>query len=405
MHDLPETVYIDTCGCPENRFDVGQLKHTLEQLGVEVTRTPQDADTIIVNTCGLTHETEAISIDIIKKVKRLASPGTRILVTGCLPIINPTSLKNIPDIELIRGPTIHSFPWKIPDTIDLGSLFSPTLHPQRIILGKDEVIKRGRGLLWNIDRLMYRRIGICPEHARRFFIKIASGCNRYCTFCAVRISRGPLQSKPIPWVVERFREGLESGYREFSLIGTNVSAYGQDIGANLPELLNELLKIEGRYKLCLRNLEPEDIIEYLDDFLEVLKTGKIKYIELPLESGSDRILKLMNRAYTVDQYVDALRRIKKACPALLVRSQVMIGFPTETEEDFQKSVEWSCKLPFVYVEPFCYSPRPGTAASRLENQVPAKVAKRRYKLLRKKLMKSHLLSKFRYLIQSFVHLT
>ncbi|MCD6385503.1 radical SAM protein, partial [Candidatus Sumerlaeota bacterium] len=187
-----------------------------------------------------------------------------------------------------------------------------------------------------------------------------------------------------------------SGYQEINLIGTNVSAYGQDIGTNLPALLRTLVNIDGTYRLYLRNLEPVEVLEYLDEFTEVLKTGKIAYLELPLQSGSNRILKLMNRGYTVEEFVDCFWALKRAYPKLRIRSQVMVGFPSETEEEFQQTVKIATKLPFIYMEPFRFSPRPGTAAARLDGQLDKKLSKARYHKLRKSLMKSHLGSKIRF---------
>ena len=391
----PQIMYLDTMGCPENRFDVAQLEGTLAKMGIRVTRNLKEADTIVLNTCGLTEGMEQICMEMLKKLQGEASPGAQILVTGCLPIIHGEVLKDFEDVRIIRGPLIESFPWETP--FERGMVFNPALFPQRVLYNNDTFPRFDKGILWNLDRLMYKYIGICPPGTDRCFIKVASGCNRFCTFCAVRISRGSLKSRQIEWVIDRFKRGIDAGYRDFSLIGTNVSAYGQDIGISLPVLLRKILEFKEPYTLNLRNLEPEDIISYLPEYLEILKSGRIRYMEFPLESGSDRILKLMNRSYTVDEYVHALRLIKQTMPGIFIRSRVMIGFPTETEEDFQASVRYAAELPFVFVEPFCFSPRPGTAAARLEGQISPREARRRLKVLHTRLMKSRLGYKLRVL--------
>ena len=381
---------MDTTGCPENRFDVAQTREALERMGISFTKNPEEADTIILNTCGLTNDMEQISVNMLRKLRQSALPGSRILVTGCLPKINPDSLQEFNDVTVIKGPLMESFPWDSGGDVDLKEVFSPCLHPQRILYTDQKFPRFDRGFFWNLDRLLYQRIGICPPNRKRFFIKIATGCNQLCTYCAVRISRGELRSREVEWVVARFRQGLAAGYHEFALIGTNVSAYGQDIGTNLCQLLKLLIQHEGEYTIQLRNLEPEDVIRFLPEFLDVLRSGRISYMEFPLQSGSDRILKLMARTYHIDEYVEAMKEIKRVCPDILIRSQVMVAFPTETEEEFKQTLKVAGELPFIFIEPFCFSSRPGTAASRLEGHISRKVAKRRYKELREHLMHSHL---------------
>jgi threonylcarbamoyladenosine tRNA methylthiotransferase MtaB len=377
-------------GCPENRFDVGQLQGQLEAMGVEITRDLRKADTIILNTCGLTEGMENICVEMLRKLQDEAPKDARIVVSGCLPIIHGEVLEEFSNVHIVRGPLIDSFQWDTDPGLDRASIYNPQIFPQRVLYDDRKAYRFDKGVLWNIDRLLYKQIGICPPKTNRCFIKIASGCDRLCTFCAVRISRGPLQSRPMEWVVDRFQRGLDAGYQDFSIIGTNVSAWGKDIGSSLPRLLERLLEFDAPFKLYLRNLEPEDIIHYLPEFLEILKSGKVPYMEFPLESGSDRILKLMNRAYKVEEYVTTVKEIKRVAPKILLRSQVMVGFPTETDKDFEDTVRYACELPFVFVEPFLYSPRPGTAAARMEGQIPHKIARRRFKELHRRLMRAHL---------------
>jgi MiaB/RimO family radical SAM methylthiotransferase len=223
----------------------------------------------------------------------------------------------------------------------------------------------------------------------------------------VKISRGKLRSQPVEWVIERVKEGVEKGFRDISLIGTNVSGYGQDIGTNLPNLLKKLFEIDPDFRIELRNAEPEEVMRLLPEFTEVLKTGRITYLEYPLQSGSDRILKLMRRGYTVEDFTRCLLEMKKAAPKLFIRTQVMVGFPTETDEDFQKSLEIVKKLPFGYVEAFFFSPRPGTKAAELDGRIDRKVMKQRYKSLQKVIMRQHVPQKlklfFSFLLKTITH--
>jgi tRNA A37 methylthiotransferase MiaB len=201
-----------------------------------------------------------------------------------------------------------------------------------------------------------------------FYIKVSTGCLGNCTYCAIRNSRGIIKSKPMEFIVQEFRYGLGKGYKEFSLLGTDLGGQGRDLGYNLCDLLNELLKEKGDYKIGIRNVHPLFVKNMLHELKPILKTGKIWYIGMAAESGSNRILKLMARGYTVDEYIECYRGIKTASPGIIIRNQMLIGFPTESEQDFAASM----KLLDVadHNEIYAFSPRIGTVAEKMKGQVP-----------------------------------
>ncbi len=220
-----------------------------------------------------------------------------------------------------------------------------------------------------------------------FYIKVSTGCHSNCAYCAIKKSRGMTKSKPIPKVVAEFRTGLQQGFKKFSLLGTDLSSYGMDIGCTLNDLLKELIREKGDFKISLRNINPGNFKRLIDDFLPLLSSNKIEYLEMAAESGSDRIIKLMNRTYTIAEFKEMVSKIRKAYPQFILRTQLIAGFPTETEEEFQETMNLVDDVVFDFVEVYEFSERKGTIAEKLEPKVPDNIKKRRYmKLYRKAIL-------------------
>jgi len=214
-----------------------------------------------------------------------------------------------------------------------------------------------------------------------FYIKTSTGCLGHCTYCAVRLSRGTVKSKSVDEIISEFREGLKQGYKNIALLGTDLCSFGRDLGFTLVELLREMVKEEGEYRIGIRNLNPFFLNQMIDDLEPIFATGKIWLALIPSQSGSDRILKLMGRPYTVDTLKENIGRLKRACPDLKVRTQVMVGFPTETKQDFAASMQLLDEVNFDYVEVYRFSPRSGTAAKEMRGQIPYRIAlSREYKM-------------------------
>jgi tRNA A37 methylthiotransferase MiaB len=196
-----------------------------------------------------------------------------------------------------------------------------------------------------------------------------------------------VKSKPIEQVLSEFREGRKKNFKNFSLMGTDVAAYGMDLGYSLADLLKLLVKEEGDFKINLRNLNPYHIKRMLDQLLPIFKTGKIRYIEMAAESGSNHVLKLMNRNYTIEEFIYCVQEIKKACPNIILRTQLIAGFPGETDEDFIESMQLLDVVEFDFVEVYEFSLRSGTAAENIEPKIPDMIKRKRYiRLYRKALI-------------------
>ena len=183
-----------------------------------------------------------------------------------------------------------------------------------------------------------------------FCIKVSTGCPNACSYCAVKISRGELRSKPIDRIVEEFEEGLARGYKEFALLGTDVGAYGRDQGATLVDLLRELVKSKGDYEIRVRNIQPRFLMEMMPELREILRSGKISYLSSAAQSGNNRILGLMRRGYRIEDYKEAILTLRREFPRLKIRTQIMVGFPGETEEEFQDTLRLLDEVSFDILE-------------------------------------------------------
>ncbi|MBN1493530.1 MAG: radical SAM protein [Candidatus Omnitrophica bacterium] len=399
------SVYIFTNGCPENRLDCAYVEEQMHAQGWELASNAQAADLILFNACGLTNEAERYSMSIIKELALLKKKDAKIYVWGCLPKINSSLIerKYLPDqsdllpnvkellqeTEVCTRVTANRYSDRINDRSDLYKD-----DPYKNIMAKMEylvefmlefttfskVIKKildmKRG---NRDTGVYTK-GVFP-------IKVSSGCMSSCSFCAVKLSRKHLQSKPIDKVINEFENGLRQGYKKIFLIGTDVGAYGRDEGHTLVDLLREMIRREGDYEIMLRNLHPKYLIEMLPGLLDVLKSGKITTLCSAIEAGSDSVLARMRRSHGVKEYVDAILLLKERYPHLKVRSQIMVGFPGETDADFKATEALIERMPFDFVEIYKFQPRAGTDARTYE-QLPAGLINARYsRLLWKSLFK------------------
>jgi tRNA A37 methylthiotransferase MiaB len=190
---------------------------------------------------------------------------------------------------------------------------------------------------------------------------------------------------PAEKIVETFRKGLAEGHKRFILTADDTGAYGQDIGTDLPSLLEQILAIDGDYKLNIYHLEPNWLIKYFDFFKKVFSSGKIDVIFAPIQSGSDTILKAMRRPYKVDDYLHCIRELRKELPSLKIWNQFIVGFPGETEEDFNGSLRVLDEVSFNVVQAFEYSDRPGTSATKMDGHISPEVMKKRMKKINRKI--------------------
>ncbi len=385
-----------TNGCPENRLDAASMLELWRSQGRDVSSDVSNADLILFNACGLTDANEMTSLEIIKDIRKKKKKSCRLIVCGCLPRINPAALEGIYEDITFGSDDIKSFSKLI--NADQSRNYPCANYLLPITTYKNISIKSINRFNKLIDPYFtlyhlllnkrYSRYGRERDisNPRHYFIKIATGCVHRCSYCAVRLSRGPIHSKPIENILQEVRKGLMEGFSDIALLATDSGSYGVDRNATFVDLLNEILSIPGDFRIRLRNVHPQFLTFKLPDLVPIFKTGRIVHMTSAIQSGNNRILKLMNRNYTVESCCAAYDALKKACPSLQIRSQIIVGFPGETEAEFQDSLKVIDTGLFDFMEVYQFSPRINTPAAALANNLSSSVVSNRYYRLVKKIV-------------------
>ena len=360
-----KTAAIHTLGCKVNQAESAQIAAGLEKMGFNVVfGFPKEcADLVIVNTCTVTHKAEAESR---RSLLRMAKSGGITVAAGCMAHVSGPQLSRLKEVNHVFD---NNQKWRIFQLAESVVDSSPGGHCQFSgQVDSDRFHDLGDGYL---------------STKTRAAVKVQDGCDSYCSYCIVPYARGSSRSMPIDAAGRRLRSLAKSGYREIVLTGIHLGNYGTDLSptVDLVELLKSLEQepFEGRIRLS--SLEPTEIT---DDLLNFLKTStKIcPHFHLPLQSGDRQILERMNRCYTPSEYGGVVERIRSALPDCSLGTDVMVGFPGETEQAFFNTVRLIERLPFSYLHVFPYSPRSGTPAAVFDNQVPDDEKKRRVRVVR-----------------------
>jgi len=354
-----------TLGCRMNFFDTDFIRTQFLNRGYKETPFGEKADIYIINTCTVTKGADRDSRKYIYKAKRL-NPNAVVVATGCYAQVSPEELASLKEVDLVVGNTHKR------EILKLVEEYLERKNPGKVFVG--EIFREGE--VKNFD------LTVSFEHTRPF-LKVQEGCNSFCSFCVIPYARGKVRSVPIPKVVEAVKRLAEQGYKEIVLTGTQLSQYGWDFhdGTNLLRLLEELTKIEGIEYFRLSSMSVAEIDKDLLEF--ITSNPKIApHFHLSLQSGSERILKLMKRSYTAEEYKEKVLQIVEKRPITAIGTDIIVGFPTESDKDFEESYRFVESLPFAYMHVFPYSDRPFTKASKLEPKVPPKVIKERTKLMK-----------------------
>ena len=355
-------VYVETYGCTRNRADAEMMEALLVSAGYELAENPETADYVVVNTCAVKDPTEK---HMRARIKELLDSGKRVIVTGCLPHVNP-------------------------DAID--SRVSGVLGVKSIdrIVEAINVAERGEKLVsvegWrerNPDKLELPRLW---KPGVAFVVPIGEGCLNGCTYCATRFARGVLKSYKPELVVKWVKEALSRGYKEIQLSSEDTGCYGFDIGTNLAELIDEITAIEGEFRVRIGMMNPNHVLKFLDELVDVYQDEKVyKFLHLPVQSGDDEVLKRMGRTYTVEEFEEIVRAFRKEIPELNLNTDVIVGFPGESEEAFRNTVDLIERVRPDKINVSRYSPRPGTVAARWKQLPGWKVKERSRELHRLRL--------------------
>ena len=351
------TVY--NLGCKVNAYELSALSSLLIKDGFK--EDDQNPDVVLINTCSVTATADQKSRQHIRKMQKLF-PNAVIAVMGCY------SQGNHKFIEEEIKPTILLGTSHRKDVIDL---IKKALSDG----GHYKIIEE------NTRNFKYEELGITSYTENvRAFLKIQDGCNNFCTYCIVPYRRGKMRSRSKENVIKEAEYLVSQGYQEIVLSGIHVGGYGQDLrDVSFSDLVETLSNIEGLKSLRISSIEESEI----DDKLISLITSKdnlAKHLHIPLQSGANHVLKLMNRKYTREQFIAKIKRIKELMPDVMISGDVIVGFPQESEEDFQDTYNL-CKECFDMLHVFPYSVRPGTVAAKMDGQISPEVKKQRSKVL------------------------
>lgn len=369
---MVKKMVIKTYGCQMNVYDSERMSDILLSMGFEETDRPEEAGLVILNTC---HIRERAAEKVYSEVGRLrlhkqarAAHGERMLiaVAGCVAQAEGEEMiRRAPDIDLVFGPqTYHRLPEIMAQTLQTGK---PVVETQFPAENKFDFLAPAAR-----ERTIARGVTA--------FVTIQEGCDKFCTFCVVPYTRGVEVSRPVTRIEHDIRHLAEAGVREVTLLGQNVNAYhgnGPDGHEwSLGRLLEHLSAIEGIKRLRYTTSHPRDMSDEL--IMAHARNHKVMpYIHLPVQSGSDRILRAMNRKHTVRTYLNIVERIRSARPDIALSSDFIVGFPGETEEDFQQTLALVNEVGFAQAYSFKYSPRPGTPAAEHDRQIPESVKSER----------------------------
>lgn len=342
-------VKLYTLGCKVNQYETEEITQALEREGFSVTTDDKQADVFVVNSCTVTAESDRKTRQLVRKLKR-NFPESTVVLTGCMPQAFPEKTETLTQADVV-----------------LGNRTSTQLVP----LLKAYLQTRTRQIC-----ILPHRTGepFCGEpitkvsERTRANLKIEDGCDRFCAYCIIPTARGRVRSKPIE-VIRRESEALaRSGYRELVLVGINLSAYGKDSGESFADAIEAACAPEEIARVRLGSLEPDHIT---DDLIErMAKLPKLcGQFHISLQSGCDRTLRHMNRHYTAAEYAALCEKLRAAFPDCTLTTDMMVGFPGETETDFSESVTFAKRIGFEKIHVFPYSVRPGTRAAQFPDQI------------------------------------
>ena len=356
-------VAIYTLGCKVNQYDSQEIGSLLKKNGFEIVSHRSEADVYIINSCTVTAESTRKSKQAVRRFKNL-HPTAITVLTGCFPQAFTDELSDLAEADIIIGNRSNS---------QISALIRKyTDKNERYVCITPHNIK---------DKYVSSEIDTFEEHTRAF-VKIQDGCNRYCSYCTIPKARGFSRSRPIESIKNELLKLACLGYSEIVFVGINLSAYGVDNGLSLFEPLNAAQQIDGIKRIRLGSLEPDHITDDLIDKMKTI-TKLCPHFHLSLQSGSDSVLKQMNRHYTTDEYFCLCQKLHKAFPDTSITTDIIVGFPGETEDDFNKTLDFAKKCKFMKVHVFPFSPRKGTPAYSYKNKVPSETKSSRCAVLQK----------------------
>ena len=365
--DSPPLAFVDTYGCQQNEADSEKLRGMLTAMGYALTGSEAEADVIVINTCAVREHAEMRvygNVGALVHTKR-RKPEQIIALCGCMvqqPTVAEKIRRSYRHVDLVFGPQAL---WRFPELLERvigerGRIFSVEDEPGAIAEGLP-VVRDGTVKAW---------------------LSIMYGCNNFCSYCVVPYVRGRERSRDADVIVSEARELADAGYKDITLLGQNVNSYGRDLGSpvDFSELLKRVNALDGEFLIRFMTSHPKDAGERL--FQTMAACDKVaRHLHLPFQAGNDRVLLAMNRGYTKAQYLELVHMARRYMPDLVLTSDVIVGFPGETAEEFEDTMSVLREARFDALFTFLYSKRAGTPASKLQDPVPRAEKQRRFDAL------------------------
>jgi len=357
---LPKTFYIRTYGCQMNELDSEIMVGQLEERGLEQRQNEEDADLLIFNTCSVRDLAERKVMGKLGLLGRKHNPQRIIGVTGCMANAKKESLfRKLPHVDFVLGTNnLH----------DLNHVLDTVLATGQ------QTFRTDAKFTFELDYLAAKREDKVKAH-----VSIIRGCDKFCTYCVVPYTRGPEVSRPPENILEECRELAAKGYKEVTLLGQNVNSYGKDQPTwkcLFHDLLYDIDKIQGLERVRFMTSHPVDITPELMEGIRDLDS-LCEFVHFPIQAGSSRILRKMHRIYTLEQYLEKVEMLRKIVPNVALGTDIIVGFPTETEAEFQETYAILKQIEYSVAFLFAYSPRQGTPAMRWKDDVPEEVKQER----------------------------
>jgi threonylcarbamoyladenosine tRNA methylthiotransferase MtaB len=344
-------VYLDTIGCRLNQSEIETMARQFRAAGHEIVATADQANMAVVNTCTVTSQAAADSRGAIRRIARVGVG--EIIVTGCWATLQPEKAATLPNVLRV-----------------VSNAQKETLVPESLSLPAES---------FDLEPIVREPLPGLRQRTRAF-IKVQDGCDNHCTFCITTIARGAGRSRPVADVIADVRSALEGGAKEIVLTGVHLGSWGQEWNYHLRDLVKAILAHTDTPRLRLSSLEPWDLEA---DFFQLWGDERLcQHLHLPLQSGCDATLRRMARKTTSASFRDLVTAARQIMPDAAITTDVIAGFPGETDEEFSESLEFIREIDFANGHAFTYSPRPGTAAARLGGQVRHEVRKERNAILR-----------------------
>ena len=341
-----KSVGVYTLGCKVNTYESEYIINELKKAGYEIKDFEDICDIYIINTCTVTNNSDSKSRKVIRQAIK-KNPNACVVAMGCFIAANPNFQEN--GIDILIGNKDKSI---IVELLD------------EYFKNKEEMKIKYNGRIKDFEDMYINEF---PGRTRAF-VKIQDGCDNFCTYCIIPFVRGKCRSKEEDKVVDEIKGLVNNGYKEVVLTGIHTGSYGTDLETNFAHLLNRLVKIEGLLRLRISSIETTELNE---EVLDVLKNSKVlvDHLHIPIQAGSNKILKDMNRKYDLDYFKNKINEIRQIRPNISISTDVIVGFPGETEELFQETIKTCREIQFSKLHVFPYSERKGTASSRMSNKI------------------------------------